>query len=310
MRLHTFISRLFLVAPLAVGLLFTACKRNQPPTPSESGLEGRGASWKEFDFAPGKTNPEGQRAIVLQNPNASDLPLLVALHGRGESGRGLDLGAKAWRDSYHLDKMYNRLLHPPLLTKDLGEITSLERLKLLNASLKKDDFQGLTLVCPYTPDLMSDKSPEALSDFADFVVSELLPKARSLVGSKAGPEKTGIDGVSLGGRLALLVGLSRPEAFGSVGALQPAIRQGEIGMFATMAKQAMDKHPFALRLVSSEADPFLPAVRALSDRLRQDGVVHELLVVAGHHDYDWNRGPGGAEMLLWHERVLRGIRPP
>lgn len=254
--------------------------------------------------------PEGQRAIVLQNANAAELPVLVALHGRGESGRGLDIGATAWRDSYHVDKLYSRLLHPPLRPKDLQDMTSLDRLKLLNASLKADAFQGLTVVCPYTPDLMSDKTPGALTAFADFVTGELLPKAREAVGAHSGREKTGIDGVSLGGRVALLVGLSKPEAFGSVGALQPAIRESEIGMFATLAKQATDKMPLALRLVSSEADPFLPAIRALSDRLRQDGVVHEFLVVAGHHDYDWNRGPGGAEMLLWHERVLRGLRPP
>lgn len=300
--------RLIYIASLALGLLALGCKRSPPPP--DTGLENRGSSWKELDFPPGKTAPEGQRAIVLQNPNARDIPILVALHGRGESGRGLDLGAKAWRDSYSIDKLYNRLLFPPLNTKDLGEITSLERLKLLNSSLKTDDFQGLTLVCPYTPDLMSDKSPGSLSAFAEFVVGELLPRARETVGSGAGPEKTGIDGVSLGGRLALLVGFTRPEAFGSIGALQPAIRQSEIGMFATLAKQAMEKHPFHLHLVSSEADPFLPAVRALSLRLKQDGVVHELLVVAGHHDYDWNRGPGGAEMLLYHERVLRGLRPP
>jgi hypothetical protein len=32
----------------------------------------------------------------------------------------------------------------------------------------------------------------------------------------------------------------------------------------------------------------------------------EHLVVPGPHDYPFNRGPGAIEMLLWHDRVLRG----
>lgn len=81
-------------------------------------------------------------------------------------------------------------------------------------------------------------------------------------------------------------------------------------MLSDLARAASAKRPVSLRLVSSEADPFLPAIRAVSDRLRADGVVHELLVTPGPHDYEWNRGPGGAEMILWHERVQRGLRPP
>jgi enterochelin esterase-like enzyme len=121
---------------------------------------------------------------------------------------------------------------------------------------------------------------------------------------------TGIDGVSMGGRLALLVGLSRPDVFGAVGALQPALKASEGPMISELARAAMAKHPVQLRLVSSEADPFLPAIRAVSTQLRADGVVHEFLVLHGHHDYEFNRGPGGTEMLLWHERALRGLRPP
>jgi iron(III)-salmochelin esterase len=32
-------------------------------------------------------------------------------------------------------------------------------------------------------------------------------------------------------------------------------------------------------------------------------------VIPGGHDYTFNRGPGGIEMLLWHDRVLRGEAP-
>ncbi|KYF55687.1 hypothetical protein BE08_10370 [Sorangium cellulosum] len=88
------------------------------------------------------------------------------------------------------------------------------------------------------------------------------------------------------------------------------MRASEAEMFSALARRAIERRKVALRLVSSEADPFLPAIQAISDRLRQDGVAHELLIVPGPHDYAWNRGPGGVEMVLWHERVLRGLSPP
>jgi enterochelin esterase-like enzyme len=123
-------------------------------------------------------------------------------------------------------------------------------------------------------------------------------------------EARGIDGVSMGGRLALLVGFMHADIFGAVGALQPAIKVEEAEMFALMAKRATYGKKLAIRLVSSEGDPFLAAVRALSKALEAVSVQHDLVVTPGPHDYVWNRGPGGAEMLLWHERVLRGLPGP
>jgi hypothetical protein len=51
-------------------------------------------------------------------------------------------------------------------------------------------------------------------------------------------------------------------------------------------------------------------VERLSQALHEEHIPHELLVTPGPHDYVYNRGPGSYEMLLWHERVLRGLPPP
>ena len=77
-----------------------------------------------------------------------------------------------------------------------------------------------------------------------------------------------------------------------------------------MAKRATYNKKLAIRLVSSDGDPFLAAVRALTKALEAVNVPHDLVVTPGPHDYAWNRGPGGAEMLLWQERVLRGLPGP
>ena len=303
-------------AVIAIG----ACRKSSPPAPGTTGAMTAppppGGSWQQASFPVGPDAPEGERAFLLDPwsgesgaPDPAARPLLVALHGRGEAGRGLDVGAAAWPNDYQIDRLHRRLLAPPLTSRDLLEMTNPERLDRLNASLAATPYHGIGLACPYTPHL-DDQSIEGARGFGRFVVEQLLPELRRVTGSRADRRTTGIDGVSMGGRLALFIGLTYPETFGVVGALQPALRVEEAPMVSELARAAMTKAPVRLRLVTSEDDYFLAAVRAASARLRADGVEHELLVIPGTHGYDFNRGPGGADMLLWHERVQRGLPAP
>jgi hypothetical protein len=61
------------------------------------------------------------------------------------------------------------------------------------------------LACPYAPDL-SDRTFAGAEAFGRFVTAALLPKARERAGAPASPARTGLDGVSMGGRLALWIG--------------------------------------------------------------------------------------------------------
>ncbi len=277
-----------------------------PPRPAPSPVASAAERWRELSFAPGAQWTTPQRATVLAQ---SGSPLLVALHGRGEAGRGLEIGARGWRDDYDLDRAVRRAQHPPLTKADFHGFVRPQRLAELNASLAARPFTGLSVACPYTPAL-PDRSLQGASGFASFVTEQLIPQVRQTLALKADRQRTGIDGVSMGGRLALLLGLSHPEVFGAVGALQPAIRAAEAEWLAELASQAMARHPVRLRLVSSDGDPFLGAVRALAKELDRHQVPHQVIVTPGPHDYIWNRGPGSYEMLLWHERVLRNLPPP
>ena len=294
------------------GLALAGCRRasSSEATPAaEGGSPPPGGAWRVLSFPPAPDYPEGQRAQLLVPDAPAASPLLIALHGRGEAGRSLDVGANAWPREYELDRLHRRLLAPPLNGGDLQDMFSGPRLERLNASLSDAPYKGLSVACPATP-VLADRSVEGVKGFARFVLEALLPRVRKETGSTADRAATGIDGVSMGGRIALFVGLTHPEIFGAVGALQPAISVEEAPLISDLARAAMARASVSLRLVSSDADPFLPAVRAASERLSRDGVVHELLVVPGNHGYEFNRGPGGAEMLLWHERVQRGLRAP
>jgi pimeloyl-ACP methyl ester carboxylesterase len=235
--------------------------------------------------------------------------MLVAFHGRTESLRSLEVGAGAWMRDYNMDRQSERLLHPPLVEGDFRGMASPPRIQALNASLEKAPFRGIVTACPFCPDI-ADRTVAGAAGFGRFIVDQLVPRSRTLGGCRPDRLATGIDGISMGGRLALVVGLSNPEVFGAVGALQPAIRVDEAQGIADLARAAMAKGPLLLRIVSSEEDDFRSAAEATVDRLKSAGVPHEFLVLPGKHGYEFNRGPGCIEMLAWHERVQRGLPAP
>lgn len=271
------------------------------PTPAEG--------WVELPFTADADQPEGQHAALLLPNGGRDLPVLIALHGRGEASRGLRAGARGWRDDYALDGVRARLAAPPLTSGDASDMLSQARLETINASLAQKPFGGLAVACPYTP-VPSGRDVASARPFGRFVTKTLLPKVAESRGAAIARAATGIDGVSMGGRYALQLGFDFPEVFGAVGALQPALNEDEAEEFAELAAVARARAPAAIRLVSSEDDPFLRATKRLSAELLERRVPHTLVVTAGPHDYAWNRGPGAIELLIFHDRALRGLDVP
>ncbi|HEY4116297.1 MAG TPA: alpha/beta hydrolase-fold protein [Byssovorax sp.] len=295
---------------LLASLALAACKSRSgastagPHAPDDQARveKEKSTSWRDLAFDAPAGLPDGEAAMVLVPDAAADKPVLVALHGRGESGNGTTIGARAWPIEYELDRLERRLHAPPITSADLGDVVDAARLARINALLADKAYAGMTVACPYAP-----WQPDRADAFQAFVVDALLPKARAEAKATAARERTGIDGVSMGGRLALLVGLGRPDVFASVGALQPAVKADEAPMWSDLAQRAMARAPIKLRLVTTDKDVFREAVEAIAARLAQDNVPHELVVVPGEHGYAWNRGAGGLEMLFWHERMLRGL---
>jgi iron(III)-salmochelin esterase len=260
--------------------------------------------------------PFGATEVVIAIPPRTDaqqrFPVLVALHGRGESVKGSRRGARGWLDDYQLARAVSRLSNPPLRAPDFEDFVGDERLARLNAGLLERPYSGLIVVCPFLPDVLKGSSAFRQAEpLARFIVDVLLPRVYAKTPALAEPASTGIDGVSLGGRAALLVGLSRPEAFGAVGALQAAIDEKELERWSEMAARAVSRNPrLVLRLLTSDEDYFLRVNEQLSSALTGKAVPHRLLRVVGTHSYRFNRGPGSLEMLLFHDRVLRGLPSP
>lgn len=259
----------------------------------------------EWDFGP---KPWGHARAAIVVPAWADpearFPVLVALHGRGEAVKSPQEGALGWPRDYALVRAYDRLRAPPLSNADYEGLADPRRMADTNASLAIHPFRGLIVACPWLPDVR----PAATGDitaYVRFVLDELLPRVRRETNALPGPESTGIDGVSLGGALALRIGLTSPASFGAVGGIQAALSEEQTPEWTALAQSARAARPdMRLRLLTSHEDYFHDAMVSLSRSWEAAGVAHDFADVPGPHDYVFNRGPGAIELLFWHDRAL------
>ena len=251
---------------------------------------------------------EGNGRAVVVVPSwrkaAEKLPVLLALHGRGEATKGPVEGVMGWPRDYALLRAIDRLCAPPLTGDDYEGFFDEARLKETNASLVTRPFEGLIVVCPYLPDVDLHK-PAPIKEYGRYLLEVVMPRVRAELPALSDPGATGIDGVSLGGAVSLRVGLDNAGAFGAVGSLQAAIGEEQVAELTELARAARAKNAkLALRLLTSKDDYFRGAITRTSAAWRSAKIDHDFVDVPGPHDYSFNRGPGAIEMLLWHDRML------
>jgi iron(III)-salmochelin esterase len=272
-----------------------------PPIP-DSGVGTRGQVKTETWTLAG----DGRAVTIVPawaNPDER-LPMLFALHGRGEATKGPAIGVMGWPKDYALLRAIERLCAPPLTTDDFETFVEPQRLADHNEALGKRQFAGLVIVCPYSPDVDLRK-PQQMREYSDYLTKTVLPRAKKELPVLGTPASIGIDGVSLGGALSLRIGLGNPDTFGAVGTLQPAIGDDQVPEYTELAKAARAKNPaLHLRLLTSKEDYFKRAIKSMSQVWKSAGLDHDFEELPGPHDYPFNRGPGAIEMLLWHDRLL------
>ncbi len=243
----------------------------------------------------------GSEEVLVLLPSGAHAPgslsVIVALHGRGEAVRGAQRGVRGWLDDYALEGAFAAMSRGRVTTADAGGMASEGQLRSMTRALRARPFRDVAVVMPYTPDFMEERpGSEAIAAYGRWLTDVMLPTVRrSLPALTSEPQRTALDGVSLGGMVALEVGLRRPDAFGSVGGIQPAIR-GRVAAYGALAGGGTR----CLRVASSERDPFLGVTRELSAAWRARGITHEIIEYSGPHGYSFNRGPGSLELLRFH----------
>jgi iron(III)-salmochelin esterase len=234
---------------------------------------------------------------------ARKLALLIALHGRGEARKGPRRGGLGWPEDYALLRALDRTRRLPIQAEDYEGHAEPKRLREINQSLVNSKEQDLVIACPYVPDLDLRESSQ-VDGYCKWLVMNLLPTLREFDFIATTVERTGIDGVSLGGAMALHAGFAYPNTFGVVGALQAAIQISDGAAWGERAARAAKVRGSRIRLVTSSQDYFRDSVRNLAEVLRGRRVEHEFHEVKGPHDYSFNRGPGCYELLEFHKRSL------
>ncbi|MGH7271124.1 MAG: alpha/beta hydrolase-fold protein [Polyangiaceae bacterium] len=229
---------------------------------------------------------------------------MVALHGRAEALKSPLEGAMGWPRDYALVRAIDRLRAPPLREADYEGLVEPDHLIEVNDALAKRPFGGVIVACPWLPDVHPAATGD-ISAYRSFITSTLLPRVHRETPSYSSSGATGIDGVSLGGVVALRIGLTCPDTFGAVSGIQPAIARGQEGAWVSLAQAARARQPeMNLRLVTSHDDDFREPIEILSRAWTDAGVAHDFANLPGPHDYIFNRGPGSIELLLWQDRVL------
>ncbi|MGB0680466.1 MAG: alpha/beta hydrolase, partial [Polyangiales bacterium] len=220
--------------------------------------------------------------------------------GLGEAKKGARRGAAGWLRDYRLEDNLARLSRPTPAA--LAEVLGAKAAARVHRSLEAQPYRGLVIAMPYTPaSLAGPRTFAHAARYADFLVDTLLPQLHARAPTR--PDAVGIDGVSLGGRTALLVALHRPAAFARVGTLQAAFAPRELPKLRRLAVRAAKAQPrYLLRLLTSTRDPYRDINRKLHALLTDAGFASELRIVPGAHNYAFNRGIGGLSMLLWHRR--------
>lgn len=247
-----------------------------------------------------------RRALVLSPKVTSQgerFPVLVLLHGLGETWDE-KIGVRAWSERYGLVTADARLRSAPLTLPQPSRYLSSERVERINAALSAKAYRGAVLVCPFTPNIHKLPSERlALDHYADWISGTLLPAVRQAAPARDDAAGTAIDGCSLGGYMALEVFLRKPEVFGAVGALQPAISDRMAPLYAELVRRAIERvGPRGIHVETSSWDPDMPAHEALGKQLGALHVPHDYDVLPGGHDQVFLRERGTLETLLWHDR--------
>ena len=238
-------------------------------------------------------------------------PVLVLFHGLGEAKEGPLSGVYAWLDPYGLGSCYERLRNPPVAGVEKRPDLRPERAAEINRQLNDQPFRGMIMVCPFTPNVWTMPVNPALDTLTSFVVDELLPAVNEHVEfADTTADSVGVDGCSLGAFVSLEVFRRRPERFGSVGVVQPAIGKDAVGLYADAVVQAKNKgrNISSVHVETSTGDVYVEESKALVKALEQRGIKGILRVPPGSHDQPFLRDVGTLEMLLYHDTTLHRVR--
>lgn len=246
-------------------------------------------------------------ALVRIPPHVpgAKLPVLVLLHGRGEAQKSPERGARGFIEDYGLEAAWTWLDSKPGARLAPPEVPASYR-RSIEAELDRTPFEGMVVVMPYLPDRF--RGPEVFVNAPQYarVLRDIVSRVKSQLPVKHQREAWALDGISLGGRVAMACVAELAADFGAFGSVQAAIDERELASFADLLSEARRHNPSVrFSLATSDQDYFRVVLEHYHAALTARSLTHEWTTLPGDHSYAFNRGPGVTYLLFTHDRHLR-----
>lgn len=237
---------------------------------------------------------------VPEHDSSAALPVLILLHGRGEALKNPERGARGFLDDYALEPNWRWLSEPEhLAPKD----TPTTFQQTVRAQLSERSFNGMVVVMPYLPDRF--RGPEVFDNASEYarVLGEFAQRVKGDLPVRQDRNAWALDGISLGGRVAMACAPALADELGAVGSVQAAIDERELTRFAELLQQARRRNPvLKVTLATSEHDYFRSVLERYHRLMSERSLSHDWVVLPGDHSYAFNRGVGVAHLLLTYDR--------
>lgn len=246
-------------------------------------------------------------ALVRVPPHGvnAHLPVLIVLHGRGEAQKNPDRGARGFLDDYGLEQAWAWLSAEPGARAAPPDVPAPYRAEV-EAQLDRQKFNGMVVVMPYLPDRF--RGPEAFYNAPEYsrVLGQFIDRIKAELPVRQEPEGWALDGISLGGRVAMTCARELAPRLGSVGSVQAAIDERELIVLSDLLVEARKLNPtLRFSLATSEHDYFRLVLEHYHATLESRSLAHDWTMLPGDHSYAFNRGPGVTYLLLSHSRWFR-----
>lgn len=245
-------------------------------------------------------------ALVRVPPHgpSAHLPALIVLHGRGEAQKSPDRGARGFIDDYGLEQAWAWLSAEPAARVAPSDVPASYRAEVEQA-LDRQKFTPMVVVMPYLPDRF--RGPEAFYNAPEYsrILTELIARIKAELPVRQDPRGWALDGISLGGRVAMTCARELAPQLGSVGSVQAAIDERELIVLADLFAEARKLNPeLRVSLATSEHDYFRLVLEHYHATLQSRAFPHDWTMLPGDHSYAFNRGPGVTHLLISHARYF------
>lgn len=172
---------------------------------------------------------------------------------------------------------------------EAGEVTPLIIVGIYNAGDRR--------LAEYTPDRNRQMGGGEADSYGLMLTRELMPWIAARYRVRHNRESTGLGGSSLGGLLALFLGITHPEHFGKLAALSPSVwwnHKSILGYLNERAPQIWERPKLWLDVGEREGQRTLRDVEHLARRLKANGwhpgenLFFERIAGGSHDEASWS----------------------